>query len=357
MEKSTNGVNWQIIHKSFDNPAKYIVDNSLDCSLEPFYRVRAYNGNGVSSPSASLKVKCGPNAPINLTATPAESQITLNWQDVSDDETSFQVQRLNGTTWVNSGISLAANTITFNDASVSCGQDYSYRVSANNSSGTNYSTQLNTGTLPCDLTPSATALSQSRLRINWTGSPNGTGFVVERREDGETTFTILASYGPGITSHEDYPLTCDLNYTYRISTSNAWGDKNSQLITAPDSCGPPRKPSGLFGNGLSITAIQLEWDDVPDDETGYKIERSLDNLNWDLLPVESGPGYVLAQNTTNFKDGYWIGLPKPVMNTAYYYRVIAANAFGDSTPSESIQLSTYEHGIFMPLMNFSSPLH
>lgn len=89
-------------------------------------------GGGSTTPTV-------PAAPSNLTATvfkTASTGIRLNWQDNSNDETQFVVQRgsdMNGP--FTDIATVAANTITYDDIDVTNGNIYYYRVLAENGNG------------------------------------------------------------------------------------------------------------------------------------------------------------------------------------------------------------------------------
>lgn len=80
----------------------------------------------------------------------------------------------------------------------------------------------------------------------------------------------------------------------------------------------PLAPDGLVATANSDTEIALAWNDNSNNETGFKIERSLDNTNW----TEVGTA---GANTTQYTDK---GLSA---NTQYYYRLSAMNGIGNST--------------------------
>jgi thermitase len=91
---------------------------------------------------------------------------------------------------------------------------------------------------------------------------------------------------------------------------------------------PPAAPSGLAATSLSTSEIGLSWTDNAGDETGFKIERSLDGLgNWTEV-AQTGA------NATSYTDG---GLSAA---TTYYYRVRANNGNGDSGYSNVANATT-----------------
>ena len=83
----------------------------------------------------------------------------------------------------------------------------------------------------------------------------------------------------------------------------------------------PSAPSGLTAYGESTTAINLNWTDTSDNESGYKVER----FNGSTYTVLTNPP--LPSNTTFYQD---TGLSP---GTTYSYRVVATNSVGDSTPA------------------------
>ncbi|NER37988.1 MAG: DUF4347 domain-containing protein [Oscillatoria sp. SIO1A7] len=80
----------------------------------------------------------------------------------------------------------------------------------------------------------------------------------------------------------------------------------------------PDAPSNLMATALSATEVNLAWADNSDNETGFKIERSLDNVNWQLIQTA-------AADVTSYADS---GL---LENNQYYYRISATNSDGEST--------------------------
>ena len=90
-----------------------------------------------------------PLAPIYLTGTISNNKVELFWVDNSSNEISFKIERKTNTSiWAEIG-SVAANIITYVDATVTSGTNYTYRISSYNNSGysMNYS-NLFTATVP-----------------------------------------------------------------------------------------------------------------------------------------------------------------------------------------------------------------
>ena len=79
----------------------------------------------------------------------------------------------------------------------------------------------------------------------------------------------------------------------------------------------PAVPINLTATALSPTEIRLTWSDNSSDETGFRLERSVDGINWTEFAVTAG-------NTSSYIDS---GL---VASTVYQYRIRSYNSKGSS---------------------------
>ena len=92
---------------------------------------------------------------------------------------------------------------------------------------------------------------------------------------------------------------------------------------------PPAAPSGLTATAVSSSRINLAWTDNSDNEAGFVIERSPNGVTgWLSLTPSTAP------NATSYSD---TGLAAA---TAYFYRVKATNASGDSAWSNVANATT-----------------
>lgn len=136
--------NLQLLQEIPNNNNFLYDDRTLAFSTTYFYGVKAHNQNGDSSMSNVINVTTAP--------PPQPMSITLTWQDNSNNEDGFKVER--GTDGVNfSQISqTAANIVTFVDNTVLANTRYYYRVRAFNSAGnsayTNIANALTAQTIP-----------------------------------------------------------------------------------------------------------------------------------------------------------------------------------------------------------------
>jgi titin len=80
---------------------------------------------------------------------------------------------------------------------------------------------------------------------------------------------------------------------------------------------PPADPSGLTATAASATRVDLAWTDNSGNETGFKIERSLNGGAFAQVAT-------VGANVTTYADTGVSG------GNTYTYRVRASNAYGDS---------------------------
>ncbi|UUZ46598.1 DNRLRE domain-containing protein [Massilia sp. B-10] len=92
----------------------------------------------------------------------------------------------------------------------------------------------------------------------------------------------------------------------------------------------PAAPGSLTATAASTSTINLSWADNSNNETGFDIERSSDNINWAALATV-GSNVQAYSNT---------GL---AASTTYFYRVRARNGTGNSAYSECGQRQNARH--------------
>ena len=105
------------------------------------------------SATVALEWMTTPEAPSNLRQTRrATTSITLSWQDNSNNETGFHLDRWddNASDWKQIA-TLGANVTSYTDTSVNCGQSNRYRVSAYNAAGWSAASEVTTTTERCPL--------------------------------------------------------------------------------------------------------------------------------------------------------------------------------------------------------------
>lgn len=123
---------------------KLIRSSILFVLLLAFLTVLAGNQGHSSPPPLPCPPFCpqpppggqAPAAPSNLTATTvSQSQINLSWQDNSNNEQGFKIERKTQGGSYSQITSVSANTQNYNDTGLNSGTNYCYRVRAYNANG------------------------------------------------------------------------------------------------------------------------------------------------------------------------------------------------------------------------------
>ncbi len=175
----------------------------------------------------------------------------------------------------------------------------------------------------------ATTVSQTRIDLAWTDqSDNETGFQIERSADGVVWAQIALVSTNGM-SYSDAGLACGTTFYYRVHADNAGGNSGySNIANATTVVCAPNTPGNLTATAVSQMRIDLTWIDNSNNEEGFQLERSLDGATaWTLVAT-------VGANYTTHSD---IDL---TCDQAFYYRVRAYNAGGNSIYSQTARATT-----------------
>jgi hypothetical protein len=218
---------WQVADRTTLETTSVFNGNILDQTAIEIKTGATLNGRALAQTAVSLDANAVtrplavPAAPISLVATGVSAtQVKLVWQDCSNNETSFKVERsVNGAAFALVGAT-AANAVTFNNTGLSLANTtYTYRVRAYNSDG--YSAYTNEAVVPitpANLTVTVPAApgGSTQLNLVWTNSSaNEAGFKVERSVDG-TTYVVVGATAPNGVAFNNTGLTPNTLYYYRV---------------------------------------------------------------------------------------------------------------------------------------------
>lgn len=344
------------------------------------FRVTANGSNG-NAPSAIASAVTWPPVPATPgnVRTTSGATVGLSWNDVAN-ETGYEIQRSTTGSDFAIVATLAANTTSWTDTTVDGGWTYSYRLRAVNQSGVSSFSGSVTATAAPPVLPVGTGLRglyfdtptltgnvvsqvDATIGFNWnTGAPL-TGFPSDRfsvRWSGQLlpkytdTYTLYTTSDDGIRLWVNGQLLID-NWTEHAPMTNTaaipfvagqqadivleyfekaggatvqleWSSRNqsrqlipaASLFPAPDPLAvPPTAPTHLSVTPASASQLTLNWTDNANNETGFRIERSTDNVNFVFVTAVNA-------NTNSYLDSGLAG------DTTYYYRVQAANGVGYS---------------------------
>jgi M6 family metalloprotease-like protein len=138
----------------------------------------------------------------------------------------------------------------------------------------------------------------------------------------------VSELGPNTTPNTDAYQSGNIivtdNRVYNISAAGSSMTFDFEVISALT---PPAAPNGLVATADSFERIDLAWNDQSNNETTFKIERSLDGSTWAQIDTTGA-------DVTGYAD------LQVEAETTYHYRVRAANAAGDSAYSNVSQDTT-----------------
>jgi len=259
----------------------------------------------------------------------SSTQIKLTWQDKSENETGFKIERkLHSSTEWRETAEASANATTFTDTRLDSNTAYDYRIRAYNSYGySGYSNVASaTTTMAAPEAPTglaATVLSSTEIELTWQdNSTNESGFKVERKTGLSGSWDVALQLSANATTCTDTGLTPETTYYYRVKAYNSTGNSApSNEVQATTKMAAPEAPTNLVAEALSSTEIKLTWHDKSANESGFKIERRTNgNSDW---------GLIATVNDTMYTDS---NLTKGQL---YYYRVAAYNDGGSSYSAEA----------------------
>lgn len=176
----------------------------------------------------------------------------------------------------------------------------------------------------------AVAVSHTRIDVSWAdNSTNETAFEVHRSITGLSgEYSLRASTSAGATSYSDLGLNPSTEHCYKVRAVRTTGRKTTysefSAACATTLAPPvPAAPSGADAKPAGSTVVEVRWVDQSTDETGFRVERSLD------LGATWAPAVTTGLNATSAFD---YGRTSEQQGC---HRVIAFNAAGDSPPSNT----------------------
>lgn len=324
-------------------------DPLLDANYMPYAESPAFDAgvlcpptdiNGVSRP---LGAACDLGAvesaflpmtpPINLTGTLVNYvDINLSWQNQTTHETAYVVERsLDNLNWVDV-VTLATNVESYDDTSLECFTDYYYRVSSQLLTIRTPSHVIQVTTVCEPITPPSSLvanLNAADVNLSWQDNDTTeTHFEIQRRISGSVGWDSLQIVSANIVNHTDATATCETSYEYQIS---AYRDQDnttatSNIVNITTSICPVNEPNTFAASNATETTIDLSWNDVATNETGYELYQVGDTTDLIAdLPINT-QAYTVTDLTCD---------------TAYVFEILAFREINASRQNSTIiQLAT-----------------
>lgn len=206
-----------VTQNDFDAPVDYLVVAKDNSTRE--YRVT---------------VSAVPLPPDNLrTSSFSVSAINLTWNDNSNNESGFDIERKVGSGTFEPLATVLEDENIYTDADLTGDTEFTYQVRSINSHGSSeWSNELAVSLFPAapsDL--SITLYSPTHLRLNWTdNSPIEEHFEIERKAEGEAVFTALDTVSADITFYDDTTVSPVTEYSYQVRATNSLGESGYSNI-------------------------------------------------------------------------------------------------------------------------------
>ncbi|MGD0354778.1 MAG: fibronectin type III domain-containing protein [Dehalococcoidia bacterium] len=326
-----------VVNQSGLSSTQYAIASGLSWNTLYYWRANDTNSSGSSSAWSAAWVfvtAAGPPpaAPSNLTATVvSSSQINLSWQDNSNNETGFAIERKTGAGGTYAQIAtVGANVTGYNSTLLSASTLYYYRVRAYNANGNSgYSNEAYATTLPPPppapvlVAPAVgSVISTLTPTLAWNTASGAASYGVQLSTSATFATTVVNQSGLSSTQYAVASgLSWNTPYYWRANVTNSSGSSSAWsaawvFITAAGP--PPAAPSNLTATVVSSSQINLSWQDNSSNETGFKIER------------KTGSGGTYAQIATVGANVTGYNSTTLSASTLYYYRVRAYNTSGNS---------------------------
>ncbi len=223
-----------------------------------------------------------PSTPTGLQGNAASTtQINLSWNASTDNVgvTGYEIRRDGALVTTVAGTS-------YSDTGLTANTSYSYTVAARDAAGnvSSESGAVMTSTLATPDTEAPTTptglsgagVTTTRIDLSWNASTDNVGVTgYEIRRDGALIATIAG------TTYSDTGLTANTSYSYTVAARDDAGNVsaesgavNASTLAAPDT-EAPTTPTGLVGNAISSSQIDLSWNASTDNVgvSDYRVRR------------------------------------------------------------------------------------
>ena len=320
-------------------------DTGMIAGTTYYYRMKAINSFGESDYSVTLIASAfdnPPNPPSVLRSPSATtSSISLSWNDNSDNEDGFQIERSDDPDAAQFQLiaTVDANITIFEDNNLGLGfapfSLHHYRIRAVNEAGNSvYSSPLSAYTLkqvplaPQNFSVDTTQTTLSSVLLSWDYTDTDNSRIAEQFEiqyainDIANNISSVSILDAATRSFTIDDLQAGTTYVFRMFSRNSGGVSDYTSTQSETTLSPLNAPSQLVAqtsDGIQ-QSIDLSWLDNSNNENGFNIYRSssaagpFDNL------IASVPA-----NTQFFEDSEGLAV-----NARYYYRISAYNAFGET---------------------------
>ena len=300
------------------------------------FQVRGENAAGLGPASNTVQVTSHgglPAPPTNLTASPGNGKVVLNWTASPTADVYYWVYYRDATTGERfKKLELPVNGTSFSVSPLTNGHTYEFKIAATNWAGDSRSTAV-VNARPLPPVPAAASLTaiagNGEVGLGWNAVDQATDFWVEYRDvtAGQGNFQRLPYpvQGWALTVK---PLANGHRYEFRVFSANVAGQSGpSNVVAAMPVPPPPAAPSNLratAGNGQ----VSLTWNASPTPPVYYWVYyRPQGQSEWYYFNYPaSGTSFTATGLLNNF---------------SYEFKVTAANLGGQSPASNVVSAKPF----------------
>lgn len=344
VERKTDSGDYTELAALSKNSTEYY---DLNVSLGPTYtyRVRYIDAFGLpQNYSEEVSVTTANiDSPGSLTVTPVSStRMNLTWTYPASKSYATAIERrTNGGSWT-VVVNIEKGIGKYSDTGLSSDASYFYRVRAVSGPYMHTMTYPNDdigiGNATFSDKPTnlyGNAMTSSSVYLSWTDNSLETSFIIERKPENFSDFSVIGIVASNTASWIDVGLTPNTKYIYRVKavlkSGYVYSDEMTVRTVTLD------KPTNIVAVATSDSQIELRWTDNSNTETGYEIWRKDGDLGeWKAYAFT-------GRNAKNYIDR------NLSPGSVYYYRVRGIishssvySAFSNDTNAWTIILSPPE---------------
>lgn len=326
--KDSSSSSYQTIETVDSNITSYSDTYNIESNKTYYYRLVVKDSDNNENSTRDYRISTNvPNSAKYLTVDiTSPTSFTLNWQDNSNNESGFIVERRTGDGSFVEIATVPANTGFYLDSTVTSSSNYTYRVIAFNPFGKSHSyTNEITSSASLIIEPPAsltvTPVSSKQIDLSWEYADySNHSTAIERKSGKDGDWQIVDILDTGFSSYSDTNLSSDTEYFYRVKaviSENVFSRPHPREEAGTGVYTKLLMPMDLKASWQSSGIIKLEWSGILSFESDLVIERKTENSNF--VPIETISPYNLKWYDIEVEN-----------DRNYTYRVKSVNSYNSS---------------------------
>jgi hypothetical protein len=195
------------------------------------------------------------------------------------------------------------------------------------------------GSVPAQVTGlTAGSPTSASVPLSWTADTGATGYTVQYRVTGTSSWTTFAS-GISGTSDTVTGLSASTSYDFQVAGSNSYGTGAYSSVVSASTASPPVSVpgaiTGLAAGTVTSSTVPLTWTDPTSGgaATAFTVQYKLDSASTWTTATAS-----LSASATSYT------VSSLTASTAYDFQVFATNSAGAGTAASLSNVSTSSAG-------------